>query len=112
MEYPGRPTPGLYVGCDGTSIKKHDMNTNIEHIANHLAHYIYYEHTAQGRAVDILTHSMGGLISRYAIQHSVGSLQQNPNGFWPGALDVEDVVTLSTPHLGVRFYHDSSKYVC
>ena len=45
--------------------------------------------------VDVVAHSMGGLIVRFALaKQSVGA--------WP-ALEVEDVITLGSPHGGVNF---------
>lgn len=63
-----------------------------------LAHYIYDTFTAKGQAVNILAHSMGGLLVRAAIAFS------GPNG-QPGyplsPLLVDRVVTVATPHGGL-----------
>jgi pimeloyl-ACP methyl ester carboxylesterase len=64
----------------------------IQDIARDLAQYIH----GQGRPVDIVAHSMGGLIARVALLGSA----QGWEGF-PPKLDVDDVVTLGTPHQGV-----------
>ena len=64
----------------------------IQDIAADLANYI----DAQGKPVDIVAHSMGGLITRVALLGSA----QGWEGF-PPKLDVNNVVTLSTPHRGV-----------
>jgi pimeloyl-ACP methyl ester carboxylesterase len=64
----------------------------IQAIARDLAQYIH----SRGRPVDIVAHSMGGLIARVALLGSA----QGWDGF-PPKLDVDDVVTLSTPHQGV-----------
>jgi pimeloyl-ACP methyl ester carboxylesterase len=65
----------------------------IQDIAKDLAIYIDRE----GKPVNIIAHSMGGLITRVAL---LGSAQRW-DGF-PSKLDVDNVVTLSTPHRGVR----------
>ena len=64
----------------------------IQDIAADLANYI----DAQGKPVNIIAHSMGGLIARVALLGSA----QGWEGF-PPKLDVNNVVTLSTPHRGV-----------
>jgi hypothetical protein len=64
----------------------------IQDIARDLALYIH----SQDRPVDIVAHSMGGLVTRVAVLGSA----QGWDGF-PPPLDVDDVVTLGTPHQGV-----------
>jgi triacylglycerol esterase/lipase EstA (alpha/beta hydrolase family) len=68
----------------------------IQDIARDLANYIDDAHTSRGESVDIIGHSMGGLISRVALLGSA----QGWDGF-PSKLNVDNVVTLSTPHQGV-----------
>jgi pimeloyl-ACP methyl ester carboxylesterase len=68
----------------------------IQHIARDLANYIDDAYTSKGRPVDIVGHSMGGLIARVALLGSA----QGWDGF-PSKLNVDNVVTLSTPHQGV-----------
>ncbi|MBS1880256.1 MAG: hypothetical protein JST31_12130 [Actinobacteria bacterium] len=68
----------------------------IQGIARDLANYIDDAHTSRGQPVDIIAHSMGGLITRVALLGSA----QGWAGF-PSKLDVDNVVTLSTPHQGV-----------
>lgn len=68
----------------------------IQDIARDLASYIDAAYTSQGQPVDIVAHSMGGLITRVALLGSA----QGWAGF-PSKLDVDNVVTLSTPHQGV-----------
>jgi pimeloyl-ACP methyl ester carboxylesterase len=65
----------------------------IQDIARDLALYI----DRQGRPVDIVAHSMGGLVVRVALLGSA----QHWSGFPAKKLDVGNVVTLSTPHQGV-----------
>jgi pimeloyl-ACP methyl ester carboxylesterase len=68
----------------------------IQDVARDLALYIHGTHTSRGQPVDIVAHSMGGLVTRVALLGSA----QGWSGF-PPKLDVDDVVTLSTPHRGV-----------
>jgi pimeloyl-ACP methyl ester carboxylesterase len=68
----------------------------IQDIARDLANHINAAYTSQGKPVDIIAHSMGGLITRVALLGSA----QGWAGF-PPKLDVDNVVTLSTPHQGV-----------
>jgi pimeloyl-ACP methyl ester carboxylesterase len=93
-------TVGYYVGDEYCNVTIGDgQATNdrpIQDIARDLARYIRGAHTDHGESVDIVAHSMGGLITRVAL---LGSAQG-----WlgsPGKLDVGNVVTLSTPHQGV-----------
>ncbi|MFJ2591339.1 esterase/lipase family protein, partial [Streptomyces sp. NPDC087538] len=50
-------------------------------------------YSAKGQTVDLVGHSMGGLIIRAAL---AGYAKGDPT--WPDTLYVEDVVTLGTPH--------------
>lgn len=75
----------------------HTVNTSVRHLAYHLAWYIYHNYTADGRAVNLVGHSMGGLIIRYMLT-GVG---REP-GF-PSALIVRNAVTVATPHEGGGF---------
>jgi pimeloyl-ACP methyl ester carboxylesterase len=76
----------------GTS---HTADTQIEHLAYHLAWTIYDHFSVNGTYVDLVGHSMGGLIARYAIAQV-----QRAHPDFPPSLRVEDVVTLGTPHGG------------
>jgi pimeloyl-ACP methyl ester carboxylesterase len=69
----------------------------IQDIARDLAIYIDREYTSKGTPVDVIAHSMGGLIVRVALLGSA----QGWDGFPSNKLNVDDVVTLSTPHQGV-----------
>ena len=95
-------TIGYYAGdsparCDAIVGDGQASNARpIQDIARDLANYVYANYTSQGRPVDIVAHSMGGLISRVALLGSA----QGWEGF-PPKLNVTNVVTLSTPHQGV-----------
>lgn len=80
-----------------TGSKLHSHATPIRHLGYHVAWNIYYGYTFHGLWVDVVGHSMGGLIARYALaQVSRG----HPD--FPPYLFVRDVVTLGTPHQGSR----------
>jgi triacylglycerol esterase/lipase EstA (alpha/beta hydrolase family) len=81
-----------WFGHSGTA---HTRNTSIRHLAWHLANYISVNFSAKGIAVDVVAHSMGGLLLRYALT------KQGVDSF-PRLL-VEDVITLGTPHGGADF---------
>jgi triacylglycerol esterase/lipase EstA (alpha/beta hydrolase family) len=74
---------------DGTTL------TSLNTIAKELAKYIYNQFSKHNKPVDIVAHSMGGLIARKAISGT----QRGEDGF-PEFLYVEDVVTIATPHTG------------
>jgi triacylglycerol esterase/lipase EstA (alpha/beta hydrolase family) len=76
----------------------HTEDARIEHLGYHLAWHIYDHYSSAGHYVDVVAHSMGGLIIRYAI----AQVQRN-NPQFPPLLRVEDVVTMGTPHGGARF---------
>jgi pimeloyl-ACP methyl ester carboxylesterase len=75
----------------------HTSDAPIAHLAYHLAWNIYDTYSRYGRPVDVIAHSMGGLIIRYA----VAATQRHEFDFPPYLL-VEDVVTMGTPHGGLR----------
>jgi pimeloyl-ACP methyl ester carboxylesterase len=73
----------------------HTADTQIEHLGYHLAWMIYDHFSRYGTYVDVVGHSMGGMIARYAIAQT-----QLHHADFPPYLYVEDVVTLGTPHGG------------
>ncbi len=75
----------------------HTNNVRIEHLGYHLAWDIYKRYSSKGQAVDVVAHSMGGLLIRYALMQ-VGL----KNSEFPPKLLVEDVVTMGTPHGGSK----------
>lgn len=72
-----------------------DRYVRIEHLGYRLAWMIYTEYSSKGIAVDVVSHSMGGLITRYALAQTALH-----NADFPPYLYVEDSVTLGTPHAG------------
>lgn len=81
-----------WFGHSGTT---HSNNTSIRHLAWHLANYIATNFTARDLAIDVVAHSMGGLLIRYALA------KQGFDSF--PRIMVEDVVTLAAPHNGAKF---------
>ena len=73
----------------------HDMDGDIRHLGYHMAWWIYNTWSSSGVTVDLVGHSMGGLMARYALDR----IEANDPEF-PPYLYVEDVVTLGAPHLG------------
>lgn len=94
----GRLDVVAYYACDqgGTRIGSDTVDTPIQTIAKQLANYIYSTYTAHGQAVDIVAHSMGGLIARTALDYT----KSQAAGFPPSLL-VKHVVAFSTPFTGV-----------
>jgi hypothetical protein len=83
--------------ADAHKSRSHTSNARIEHLAYHLAWNISDRFSSKGRPVDVVAHSMGGLLIRYAL----AQVQARHRDF-PRRLLVEDVVTLGTPHGGAR----------
>lgn len=49
---------------------------------------------------DVLAHSMGGLIARYAAMYGTANLQSKPHPTWAGAKHFEKIFMLGTPNEG------------
>jgi hypothetical protein len=95
---------GFYSGdynCDVNlrSYGSFSNSSSWKEIAKAFSHYIQREYTSKGVAVDVVGYSMGGLISRGAVWGS----QKAESGF-SAPIDVEDVVTLGSPHNGAAWY--------
>ncbi len=71
-------------------------------ISKALSSYIWREYTSKGIAVDVVGYSMGGLIARGAV---LGT-QRAESGF-AAPIDVEDVITLGSPHNGAAWYSNA-----
>lgn len=99
-----------YFKCDvnGTNIGTNaDNNTPIETIAHDLAWYLYSQYSTHGQAVEIIAHSMGGLIARAALE----SFALHTPGY-PPTLLIQDVVTVSSPFAGSDFGCSTTSYQC
>jgi hypothetical protein len=91
-------TVGYYTGdenCDVT-ISGASNGTRIRNLAADFAKHVHQYNTSTGKPVDVVAHSMGGLITRVALLGSAKGWE----GFPPNALDIGDVVTLGTPPSG------------
>jgi hypothetical protein len=72
-----------------------DRYVRLEHLGYRLAWMIYNQFSSRGITVDVVSHSMGGLITRYALAQTA-----RRHADFPPYLYVEDSVTLGTPHAG------------
>ncbi|MBE9373328.1 hypothetical protein IQ251_02600 [Saccharopolyspora sp. HNM0983] len=96
-------TVGFYtddVNCD-VAVERDDhvaTDVRITRIAANFANFVYQNHTKKGKPVDVVAHSMGGIIARVAL---LGSAKGWP-GFPQGNIRVGNVVTLGTPHGGLH----------
>ncbi|MEU0163763.1 hypothetical protein ABZ154_34550 [Streptomyces sp. NPDC006261] len=75
---------------------KGSRETPIKDVAKEFANYVSRNYTKKGIKVDVVAHSMGGLVVRAALHYT----HKGAAGF-PKKLYIEDVVTLGTPHAGV-----------
>ncbi|MGW6318139.1 esterase/lipase family protein [Streptomyces sp. NPDC055099] len=80
------------------------VDVPIKDLGKALAWNIYNKYSSRGKSVDLVGHSMGGLIARAAI----AGFQRHEEG-WPPRLYVEDVVTLGTPHKGALSVLDGDR---
>ena len=90
VSYPFTKTSGTVKPRAG-----HTNNSSITRVAQDLAWFIHNEYTQKGRAVNVVGHSMGGLITREALRR----VQAGDPAF-PPTLDIQKVLTMSTPHNG------------
>ncbi|MEH1163969.1 hypothetical protein V6V47_01125 [Micromonospora sp. CPCC 205539] len=91
-------TVGFYQGdrnCD-VRIAEGSHDTGIEELGRLFSWEIYNRYSRFGVAVDVVAHSMGGLIAMTAISGT----QRNLVG-WAPYVFVEDVSTLATPFAGI-----------
>lgn len=82
----------------------HNRNTDIRHLAYHLAWYLWDRFTSRGVNVQVAAYSMGGLLARWALyatqDHAVGTDPATGRYVFPPSLLVHNVVTMGTPHNG------------
>lgn len=69
------------------------QSTPMAEVAAALKSWIFHTYSINGRSVDIVAHSMGGIVTRKMLDD------------WGSELLVSDVVTLGTPHGGVQALH-------
>src|SRR5258706_526147 len=80
----------------------HNRNTDLRHLAYHLAWFIYDNYSKTGQDVQIVAHSMGGLIVRWMLYAEANNATVG-QGVFPPVLYVQDVYTISTPHNGTGY---------
>lgn len=82
---------------------KYTNETGIQHVACAVAWTIYDHFTSRGETVDVVGHSMGGIVVRWGLgrvqRHRLDSSAATA---YPPRVHVEDVVTMGSPHNGVR----------
>lgn len=93
-------TVGYYRGDQNCTVAVpgragYTANTSIEELGRAFAWLVYRRDTRHGRSVDVLAHSMGGLVVRAAL----AGVHDNKEGY-PPRLYIEDVVSVGTPHGG------------
>jgi|GEM_PF-3070698 len=97
------PNPDL-AQCNaiaGNSADYGTKNDHLDRLSCLLAWYIFDNYTQYGEPVNILAHSMGGLLTRYALGATAAHAAHFPQVLW-----VNNVVTVATPHGGVgELYH-------
>lgn len=90
----------------GTSADYGTKNDRLDRLSCLLAWYIYGNYTQYGEPVNILAHSMGGLLTRYALGATAARA-----AYFPPVLWVNNVVTVATPHGGVwGIYHNVASW--
>jgi triacylglycerol esterase/lipase EstA (alpha/beta hydrolase family) len=73
----------------------YSQKTDIRHLAYVLAWYIYDSYSKHDRLVDLVGHSMGGLVIRWALEQVAAH-----DASFPPTLLVQNAITISTPYLG------------
>lgn len=82
-------------GGDSCGFGGHSTDTGIQHLAQHFAWMVHDLYAVNWQCVDVLAHSMGGLVLRLALD----GVERGVTGF-PPEMCVEDAVTMGTPHAG------------
>jgi triacylglycerol esterase/lipase EstA (alpha/beta hydrolase family) len=72
------------------------QNASIDRLSRNLAWFVFSNYTSQSLTVNLVGHSMGGLIIREALQHV-----QAHDPAYPPSLRVAHVVTISSPFGGL-----------
>lgn len=94
--------PGTYFESGQFATGGNTNDTDIRHISYQLAWYLYDTYSSRGQTVELVGHSMGGLIMRWALyQMQIG------NPLFPPFLYVRDAITISTPHNGIDDGYDN-----
>jgi triacylglycerol esterase/lipase EstA (alpha/beta hydrolase family) len=92
--------------CDVMTSPHGSILTPIQDLAKDLAWSIYNSYSSQGVSVDVVAHSMGGLMTRYALYRiAVGDTS------YPPFLKIAHVATLGTPYTGYSLTAESCHIV-
>jgi len=81
----------------GGDHRDHSASTDVRHIAYHWAWMVHDLFTMHGESVELVGHSMGGLIIRYALARVHAGDRE-----FPKRLAIENVISLGSPHQGTR----------
>ncbi|WP_318218983.1 hypothetical protein [Streptomyces sp. SCL15-6] len=84
--------------CNTKILNGGTRNVPVKELGRLLAWNIYSSYSKNNISVDVVAHSMGGLVTRAAL---TGGARKESG--WPPYLYIEDVVTLSTPHQGTNW---------
>ncbi|WCO66923.1 hypothetical protein PO878_20735 [Iamia majanohamensis] len=95
---------GFYTGDTGCSMSlrswgSFENGSSWKDVAKAFSRYVHATYTSKGIPVDVIGYSMGGNIARGAVYGS--SIRES--GF-SAPIQVEDAVTLGTPHAGAAWY--------
>ncbi|MFE6288267.1 esterase/lipase family protein [Streptomyces sp. NPDC057877] len=92
-------TFGYYSGNTNCSYKYNgSRDTSLKTVAKAFANYAYNNYSRRNIKLDVVAHSMGGLVVRAALYHTA----RGTSGF-PPYVYIEDVATLGTPHGGTTW---------
>lgn len=94
--------PNALQQCGVTDLTTLDDGVSIERLSCMTAWYIWDQFSSQGQSINIVDHSMGGLIVQYALAATNGQIPVNISNatFPPGPLLVDNVITFGTPFGG------------
>lgn len=92
IDAPSRVNKYFASASDASGYSK---DTDLRHLAYVLAWYVYDTYTSKGQTVDLVGHSMGGLMIRWALSRVAAH-----DAAFPPNLKVANVVTISTPYDG------------
>jgi triacylglycerol esterase/lipase EstA (alpha/beta hydrolase family) len=114
-------TFGYYNKATNCDIRlKGTTDSRIQEVGRQFAWTVYYFYSSHDVPVDVVAHSMGGLVAKAAIEgvnrYGVGKTPPDLSGLsvdlndigtagwpsgWPPYLYIEDMVTLASPHKGI-----------
>jgi pimeloyl-ACP methyl ester carboxylesterase len=102
-------TVGYYsydTNCDALTSTKSNMLWTIQELSTSVAWYIYNTYSSQNTQVDVVAHSMGGIIIRYALYR----ISQGDVNF-PPFLKINHVTTIASPFEGYAIISEACHIV-